>query len=439
MRTLKPWEEIYASKLVPVTDAIKNIKNGDRVVLGHATAEPTYILDTMVENYKDFKNVELCQVVTLSKGKYVAPEMEGHFRYNGLFLSGSTRGAVSANRADFTTSFFHEIPELFRSALPVDVELVMVSAPDKHGFCSFGASSDFTKPVSQCAKTIIAQVNTYVPRTFGDNSIHVKDIDYIVEHNAPIVEAPPAPIGVDESKIGAFCASLIEDGDTLQIGIGSIPESVLTYLWDRKDLGLHTEMVSDGVVDLIEAGIINNSKKPIHKGKSVTTLVMGTRKVYDFIDDNPTFELYPVEYTNDPRTIALHDNMVSINSCIQVDLFGQVVSESIGLKQFSGVGGQVDFIRGSNMSKGGRAIVAMLSTASSGKISRIVPFIDHGAAVTTSRNDVSYVVTEYGIAYLKGKTLAQRAKTLIEIAHPSFRDELRAEYEKRFNEKYCID
>ena len=436
MQDIKPWEETYVSKLVSANEAIKHIKNGDRVVLGHATAEPAHLVDTLVENYKSFKNVEVCQVVTLGEGKYAKPEMAGHFRFNGLFLTSATRGAVNENRADFTSSFFHEMPELFRTLLPVDVELVMVSKPDKHGFCSFGASSDFTKPVSQCAKIVIAQINKYVPRTFGDNFIHVKDIDYIVEHDVPLMEAPPAPIGEEENKIGAFCASLIKDGDTLQIGIGSIPESVLTYLWDRKDLGLHTEMVSDGVVDLIKAGIINNSKKPIHKGKSITTLVMGTKKVYDFIDNNPAFELYPVEYTNNPRTIAIHDNMVSINSCIQVDLFGQVVSECIGLKQFSGVGGQVDFIRGTTMSKGGRAIVAMLSTASGGKVSRIVPFIDHGAAVTTSRNDVSYIVTEYGIAYLKGKTLSQRAKALIEIAHPSFRNSLILEYENRFNEKY---
>lgn len=433
---VKDWKEIYASKVISAQEAISKIKSGDRIVTGHAAAEPTYLIDTMIDNYKSFKNVEISHVVTLGAAKYSHPEMAGHFRYNGLFVSPPTRLAVNEQRADFTTSFFHEMPGLFREELPVDVQMTLVSPPDKHGYCTFGASSDFTKPVSECAKIVIAQVNKFAPRTFGDNQIHVSDIDYIVEHDEPLKEAPPAPIGELENKIGELCASLIKDGDTLQLGIGSIPESVLTFLGDKKDLGLHTEMASDGVIDLIEAGVINNKLKQNHPGKSVATFVMGTKRLYDFIDDNQMFELYPVDHTNDPRVIAENDNMVSINSCIQIDLLGQVVSDSIGLRQFSGVGGQVDFVRGANMSKGGRAIIATLSTAAKGKVSRIVPFIDEGAAVTTSRNDVNYIITEYGIASLRGKSLRQRAKALIEIAHPSFRDELKVEYERRFNESY---
>lgn len=434
---IKDWKEIYSSKLVSAKDAISHIKSGDRVVTAHAAAEPTYLIDTMIENYQMFKNVEISHVVTLGEGKYAKAEMNGHFRFNGLFVSGSTRSAVNKGTADFTPSFFHEIPYLLTGEdMPVDVALIMLSKPDKHGYCSFGPSSDYTKPMTHAAKLVIAQINENMPRVFGNNFIHINELDYIVEHNAPMAELATGEIGEVQSKIGEYCASLIKDGDTLQLGIGSIPESVLTFLGDRKDLGLHSEMFSDGVIDLIKAGVINNKLKKLHPGKTIGTFVMGTKKLYDFIDDNPAVELYPVDYVNDPRIISQNDNMVSINSCIQVDLMGQVVSESIGLKQFSGVGGQVDFVRGATMSKGGRAIIAMVSTAAGGKVSRIVPFVDQGAAITTSRTDVNYVVTEYGIAKLKGKTLRERAKALIEIAHPSFRDELKAEYERRFFEKY---
>ncbi|MGE4214260.1 MAG: acetyl-CoA hydrolase/transferase family protein [Anaerotignaceae bacterium] len=433
---IKNWKEIYSSKLVSAKDAISHIKSGDRVVTAHAATEPTYLIDTMIENYEMFNNVEISHVVTLGEGKYTKADMNGHFRFNGLFVSASTRSAVNNGTADFTPSFFHEIPYLFREEMPADVALIMLSKPDKHGYCSFGPSTDYTKPMTHAAKTVIAQINENVPRVLGDNFIHVSELDYIVEHNAPMAELVPGKINETQSKIGEYCASLIKNGDTLQLGIGSIPESVLTFLSDRKDLGLHTEMFSDGVIDLIESGVINNKLKKTHTGKTVATFVMGSQKLYDFIDDNPSIEFYPVDYVNDPRVISQNDNMVSINSCIQVDLMGQVVSESIGLKQFSGVGGQVDFVRGATMSKGGRAIIAMVSTAAGGKVSRIVPFVNKGAAITTSRTDVNYVVTEYGIAKLKGKTLKERAKALIEIAHPSFRDELKEEYERRFFEKY---
>ena len=430
------WKEIYNSKVVTAEEAISYIKSGDRVVTGHAAGEPTYLIDTLVNNYEMYENVEICHLVSVGEGKYTRPEMKGHFIFNGFFLGAGTREAVARGQANYSPGFFHEMPKLFRTELPVDVALVMVSSPDKHGFCSFGTSSDYTKPVADSAKIVIAQVNEHMPRTFGGNLIHVRDIDFIVEHAEPILEMQPAKIGILEHTIGKYCSTLIKDGDCLQMGIGSIPESVVPFLWDKKNLGLHTEMASDGIIDLMLAGIINNKKKQVEPGRSVITFVMGTRRLYDFIDDNPEISMNPVDYVNDPVIIAKNDNVVSINSCIQVDLMGQVVSESIGLKQYSGVGGQVDFVRGAAMSKGGRSIIAMLSTAAGGKVSRIVPFIDQGAAVTTSRNDVHYVITEYGIALLKGKTLKERARALIKIAHPKFRQELKEEYERRFLEPY---
>jgi 4-hydroxybutyrate CoA-transferase len=307
---------------------------------------------------------------------------------------------------------------------------------DEHGFFSFGVSNDYTKPAAEAAKIVIAQVNDKMPRTMGDSFIHISDIDYIVEANHEIIELKPPKIGEIERAIGENCASLVEDGSTLQLGIGAIPDAVLLFLKDKKDLGIHSEMISDGVLELVEAGVITNKAKSIHPGKIIVTFLMGTKRLYDFIDNNPVVEMYPVNYVNDPRVIMQNSKMVSINSCVQVDLMGQVSSESVGLTQISGVGGQVDFVRGANMCKDGKSIIAMPSTAAKGKVSKIVPLLDEGAAVTTGRNDVDYIVTEYGIAKLKGKTLKDRAKALISIAHPDFKDGLIEEFEKRFNCKF---
>ncbi len=428
------WKEAYQKKLVSAEEAVKNIKSGDRVVVAHAVGEPSFLLEKMVENKNQYENVEIVHMVAMGKAGYAQPGMEKHFRHNSIFLGGSTRKAIEEGRGDFTPSFFCEVPDLFRTSLPVDVALVQLSKPDDHGYCSFGVSVDYTKPAAEVAKLVIAQVNEEMPRTLGDSFIHVDDIDFIVEHNAPIIELHPPKIGDIEREIGRHCASLVRDGDTLQLGIGAIPDAVLTFLGEKKDLGIHSEMFSDGVLDLFEKGVITNRKKTLHNGRFVVTFLMGTKRLYDFVNNNPAVEMFPVDYVNDPRVILQNDNLVSINSCVQVDLMGQVCSESIGLKQISGVGGQVDFVRGANMSKGGRAIMAMPSTVK-GKVSKIVPLLDEGAAVTTSRCDVDYVVTEYGVAQLKGKTLRQRAQELINIAHPDFRDELKEEYEKRFKEK----
>lgn len=430
------WSEEYKSKLCSAQEAVSHIKSGDRVVVTHATGEPVLLTDAMVKNYKQYRNVEIVHMVAMGKAEYCNPEMEGHFRHNSLFLGGNARKAAIDGRADFTPVYFSKIPELFRETLHPDVVLLHLSPPDRHGYCSFGISVDYTKPVAEHSKICIAQINKNMPRTLGDSFIHISKLDYIVEADTPIIELPPPKITDVEQAIGRNCAELIQDGDTLQLGIGAIPDAVLGFLGEKNDLGIHTEMFSDGVVDLVKAGVINNSRKTIHKGKSIATFLMGTRKLYDYADNNPEVYMMPVDYVNDPVVIAQNDNMVSINSCVQVDLMGQVVSTSVGLKQISGVGGQVDFVRGANMSKNGRTIMAMPSTAGGGKISKIVPFIDEGAAVTTSRYDVNYVVTEYGIAHLKGKTLKDRAKALISIAHPNFKDDLIYHYQNRFNCKW---
>ncbi|MBF8984191.1 acetyl-CoA hydrolase/transferase family protein [Lutibacter sp. B2] len=431
------WHEIYKQKQMNVDEAVKKIKSGDRVVVGHAVGEPQELTEAMVKNKEQYENVEIVHMVAMGKSEYASPDMAPHFRHNSIFVGGTTRKAVAEGRADFTPCYFSEIPRLFKEGyLPVDVALIQISKPDEHGYCSFGVSNDYTKPAAECAELVIAEINDQMPRTLGDSFIHVSEIDCIVETSHPVIELQPPRIGEVEKAIGENCASLIEDGATLQLGIGAIPDAVLLFLKDKKDLGIHSEMFSDGVVELVEAGVINNSKKSIHKGKMVVTFLMGTKRLYDFVDNNPSVEMYPVDYVNDPCVIMQNDNMVSINSCIQVDFMGQVASESIGLKQFSGVGGQVDYVRGASMSKGGKAIIAMPSTASRGQISRIVPMLDEGSAVTTSRNDVHYVVTEYGVASLRGKSLKERARQLIHIAHPNFREELVKEWEKRFNDKF---
>jgi 4-hydroxybutyrate CoA-transferase len=429
------WKELYNKRLCTADEAVRHIKSGDRVVIGHAVGEPYILCDAMVRNKDQYENVEIVHMVAMGKAEYCQEGMEKHFHHNTIFLGKSTRKAAEDGRADVTPCYFSEFPQLLRD-LTVDVAMVQVSPPDKHGYCSFGVSVDYTKPAAECARIVIAQVNKNMPRTLGDSFIHVSEIDYIVEADTPIIELPAAKIGEVERKIGEHCASLINDGDTLQLGIGAIPDAVLLFLKDKKDLGIHSEMISDGVVELVKAGVITNKRKTLHPGKSVVTFLMGSRELYDYVNDNPEVEMYPVDYVNDPRVIMQNDNLVSINSCVQVDLMGQVVSTSVGLKQISGVGGQVDFVRGANMSKGGKTIMAMPSTAAGGKVSKIVPLIDEGAAVTTNRYDVNYVVTEYGIAQLKGKTLRDRARALINIAHPDFRPGLIKVFEERFKTNF---
>lgn len=375
-------------------------------------------------------------MVAMGKAAYCQPQYDKNFHHNAFFLGGSTRAAAAEGRVDFTPVYFSEIPGLLREDLRPNVTLLQCSPPDAHGYVSLGVSVDYTKPAAEASDLVIAQVNQNMPRTLGDSFLHVTQIGCLVEADTPVIELAPPKIGDVERAIGENVASLVRDGDTLQLGIGAIPDAVLLFLKEKNDLGIHTEMFSDGVVELVEAGVITNKAKTLHRGQSVATFLMGTRRLYDYVNNNPAVAMYPVDYVNDPYVIGQNDNLVSINSCVQVDIMGQVVSTSAGLRQISGVGGQVDFVRGANLSKGGRAIMAMPSTTGKGKISKIVPFLDQGSAVTTTRNEVNYVITEYGIAKLKGKSLRQRAEALIRIAHPDFRDELTAEFRRRYPRDY---
>ncbi len=432
------WKEKYADKICSADEAVSHIKSGDRVVVAHACGEPVILTDAMVANAEkyDFRDIEVVHMVAMGKASYCAPEMKDRFRHNGLFLGGTTRAAVEEGRGDFTPIFFSQIPGLLKGKLRADVILFQVSEPDEHGYCSYGISCDYTKPCAESAGMRIAQINRNMPRILGDNFIHISELDYIVAEDTDVIQLNPPKIGDVEKKIGENIASLVKDGDCLQLGIGAIPDAVLLFLKEKKDLGIHSEMISDGVVELINAGVITNKMKQIDKGQCVMTFLMGTNKLYDYVRDNPTVKLLPVDVVNDPRIICQNDNVVSINSCVEVDLMGQVCSESIGLKQISGIGGQIDFVRGANMSKGGRTIMAMPATAAKGTISKIVPFLAEGATVTTSRCDVNYVVTEYGIAQLQGQTLKERARQLIAIAAPQFQGGLIEEFTKRFHCEY---
>jgi len=419
------WKQEYKNRLCSADEALQVVKSGDRVVFAHATGEPLDLVDALVARAPELRDVEIVHMVAMGKGEYAKPEYAESFFHNSVFVGASTREAIHAGRGDYVPTHFHEIPNLFlKGYLPPDVVLVHLSPPDKHGFCSFGISVDYTKPASSVAKTVIAQVNPNMPRTHGDSFIHVSQIDRIVESEQPIIELQPPKIGPVEEAIGKNIAELVNDGDCLQLGIGGIPDAVLLFLHGKKDLGIHTEMFSEGVVALYNEGVVTNARKTLHRDKMVATFLMGTRRLYDFVDDNPMVNMFPVSYTNDPYVIGSIDNIVSINSAIQVDLMGQVVADTMGFQQFTGIGGQVDFVRGAARSNGGRAIIALPSTAKRGTVSRIVPKISDGAAVTTMRADVDYVVTEYGVAHLKGKSLHQRAKALIDIAHPDFRDQI---------------
>lgn len=426
------WQEIYQSKLTTAEEAIKLIHDDDKVVSGFACGEPLHIVRALAEHYKEYNNVEIISMLTLVESPWSTDEFKGHIKLNTLFASKSTRAAVNSGNSEFTTSHFYEIPEIIKNYICPRVSIVMVSPPDEHGYVSFGTTVDYTKGTTDYCDIVIAQVNKHMPRTFGNSIKHVRDFTCFVEYDEPLPEVIGGEISDVEMEIGRYCASLINDGDCLQLGIGGIPNAVCLQLKDKKDLGLHSELVGDGVVPLLESGVINNKRKVVNNGRTVLGAAFGSKILCDYINNNPSVEMHPIDYVNNPIEIAKNDNMVSINSCLQVDLLGQVVSDTIGLSQFSAVGGQVDFVRGATMSKGGRSIIAMPSTARKGTVSRIVPIITEGSAVTTPRNDVNYVVTEYGIAQLKGKTLKERTKELIRISHPKFRPALVLEYKKRF-------
>jgi len=425
------WIDSYKSKLCTPEEAVSYIKSDQRIYIHPGCAIPEVLVAAMTNRYKELWNVEIIHILTFGIAPYIEPEMEGHFRHNALFIGSNVRNAVNAGRADFTPIFLSEVPSLFyKKILPIDAALIHVSPPDKYGFCSFGIGVECTKPAADNAKMIIAQINPQMPRTLGNSFIHIDKIDKCIEADVPLKEMNPHGEAVSPEeyevfqRIGSHIAELIEDGSTLQLGIGAIPDAVLGFLGSKKDLGIHTEMFSDGMIKLIEEGIVTNEKKTLHPGKLLTSFVLGSRKLFDFLDDNSFMEFHPTTYINDPFIIAQNDNMVAINSAVEVDITGQVCADSIGSKLFSGFGGQVDFIRGATRSKGGKPIIALPSTAKKGELSRIVPFLKQGAGVTTSRGDVHYVVTEFGIADLYGKSIRERARALINIAHPKFREEL---------------
>ncbi len=426
------WQDIYKSKCVTANEAVKHIKSYDRVVLSHASAEAKVIIDAMVENAKAYKDVEIIHLLMMGETKYCEKGMEEHFHHNALFLGKSTRGPYAEHRVDLTPINFSRVPELLATTLKPDVAIVTMSRPDKHGFCSLGAVVDYSRAAVDNAKLVIAELNDKMPRTFGDSMIHISDIDFIVESSRLLPQIPPAKANEIDQMIADHCVKLIDDGSVIQVGIGAVPDAVVTGLKDKKDLGLHSELVGDGLIELIDRGVINNKYKKINRNKSVIAFVMGTQYTYEYVDDNPSFELMPVDYVNNPFIISQNDNMVSINAGVQVDLMGQVCSEAAGLRQLSAIGGQLDFVRGATMSKGGKSILVLASTAQKGKISKIVPFIDEGSAVSVPRHDVDYIVTEYGAVKLRHRTLKDRAKLLISIAHPDFRKELEYEFERRF-------
>lgn len=405
-------------------EAVKCIKSGGHVFIHSVAAAPGRLLDALVGRADELKDVKIYHLHTEGPAEYADPRYRGVFNVKALFIGSNVRQAVQEGRAGYIPIFLSEVPYLFRNnILPVDVAMVTVSPPDKHGMCSLGTSVDASKAAVKAARTVIAQCNAHMPRTHGDGFIHMDEINYFIQHDEPIPEVIAPPPGPAQQEIGRFVAELIPDRATLQMGIGAIPNAVLANLGNHKDIGIHTEMFSDGILPLVEKKVITNRYKKKHPGKIVATFAMGSKKLYDFIDDNPEVVMLECDYVNDTAVIRRNPNVIAINSAIQIDLSGQVCADSIGKNMFSGVGGQMDFIRGASLSEGGKPIIALPSTTSKG-ISRIVPYLNQGAGVVTTRAHVQYVVTENGVANLYGKTLQERTKELIRIAHPSHRETL---------------
>lgn len=412
-------------------EAVSIIKSGDAVFIHTAGATPQILVNAMTKRGDELRNVTIYEMHTEGAAPYIDEKYKDAFRVKALFVGPNVRPAVNDGRADFIPSFFSEVPHMFRNGvLPLDVALIQVSPPDKHGFCSLGISVEATKAAVDVAKKIIAQINPRMPRTHGDGLLHMSKFDAFIEHEEELPEMKPHTLSEEEKMIGKHVAGIIEDGATLQMGIGAIPDAVLSFLGNHKDLGVHTEMFSDGILPLVESGAINNRLKTRHPGVIVSGFLLGTRKLYDFVDDNPVVRMLDIQYVNDTAIIRRLPKMTSINSAIEIDITGQVCADSIGTRIYSGVGGQMDFIRGASLSPGGKPIIALPSTTSRND-SKIVPTLKPGAGVVTTRAHVHYVATEFGIASLYGKTLKERAKLLIDIAHPDHREELdRAAYER---------
>jgi acetyl-CoA hydrolase len=424
------WRTTYRSRCVDAETAVQSIADGDRIFLTGNCSVPRTLLAALIKRAPQLRDVEICQALSVAGSEYVAPEMSGHLRVNSLFISSNVRKAIWDGRADFTPVLLSEFPLLFKNGiLPLDAAFVHLSPPDEHGYCTYGIETGLTRSAAESARLIIAEVNQQMPRMHGDTLIHVSDIDHIVPVDYPLAEFPMSDEGCNENieKIACLIAERIPDGATLQTGIGCIPDTVLRFLTEKKDLAIHTELVSDGIIDLVDRGVINGTRKTIHRGKIIAGFMLGSKRLYEWGNDFPMIELHRTEYVNNPFVIAKNEKMVAMNSALEVDLTGQICADSIGPKFYSGVGGQLDFIYGASMSNGGLPIIAMPSTTNlrdGTVISRIVPALKEAAGVTTTRNHIHYVVTEYGMVDLYGKSIQQRAQLLISIAHPDFRESL---------------
>jgi acyl-CoA hydrolase/GNAT superfamily N-acetyltransferase len=432
---LEETRERYPDKFQPENRIFSHIHRGDRIFIHTACGEPQYLVKALIEYVSSHPSAlfdaEVLHVWTLGVAPYTDEKFQQNFRHNSFFVGSSTRTAINEGLADYTPIFLSEVPELFlRGVVPIDVSLVQTSPPDSHGYMSLGVSVDIVKAAAESSKLVIAQVNSNMPRVHGDGFLHIDDVDFIIPRDEPILEYKEEAEGEIAQEIGTYVSRLIQDGDTIQVGYGSIPNAILANLKDKKHLGVHTELISDGIVALMKAGVVDNSRKTINRGKTVVTFCMGKQDTYEFLHDNPSIEFRTIDYTNNPLIIARHDNMAAINSALEIDLTGQATAESLGKTFYSGIGGQADFMRGAVLSRGGKTILTLPSTADGGKTSRISPFLSEGAGVSLIRGDIHYVATEYGIAYLHGKNIRERAMELIRIAHPTFRPRLIEEAKK---------
>ena len=425
-KILDEMRKRYPEKAVSEDKIFSNIHRGDRIFIGTGCGEPQYLVHALIEytrsHPKAFSDAEIFHVWTLGVAPYTDEKLKHNFRHNSFFIGNNTRDAINKGIADYTPIFLSQVPKLlYRKLIPVDVAMIQTSPPDAHGYMSLGISVDITKAAVENASTVIAQINSNMPRVHGDTFIHIDDVDFVIPHDEPILEYETEVPDEIAHQIGKYAARIIEDGDTIQVGYGSIPNAILSNLNTKKHLGVHTELLSDAIVELMKNGVIDNTKKSIDRGKTVATFCMGKKETYEYIHDNPGIEFRTIEYTNNPMVIAQHNNIVAINSALEVDLTGQATAESIGKISYSGIGGQADFMRGAVLTPNGKTILTIQSTAKDGTVSRIVPFLKEGAGVTLNRGDIHYVITEYGIAYLHGKNIRERAMQLISIAHPKFR------------------
>lgn len=419
------WQSKYANLIRTQNEAVARIRPGQRIFVGTGCGQPQALVDALVGRASELTDTEIVHLLTIGEAPYADPELSDHFRVNSFFISGNVRGVIQEGLGDYTPIFLSDIPRLFESGqLPLDAALITITPPDERGMCSLGVSVDIVKSAAENAGLVIAEVNPRMPRTLGDSFIHVHDVDVLVPVDAPLPEVPPREPSEVMREVGQYVASLVEDGSTVELGIGQIPHAVMEFLGEKKDLGIHTEMFTDSIIDLIESGAITGARKTVDRGKIVASFALGTRRLYDYIDNNPMFAFHPTEYVNDPHLISRQHKMVAINFALEIDLTGQVCADSLGTKFYSGIGGQVDFNRGAALSPRGKAIIALPSTARNDTVSRIVAHLTPGAGVVTTRGHIHYVVTEYGVAYLHGKSIQERAIAMISIAHPNFRSDL---------------